>query len=316
MRVALTGGCGFIGSNLVDALVVQGHEVLVVDDLSTGIRGNIPPETEFLEMDVLDRGLTDVFLGFGTEAVVHLAAQTDVGRSIADPMLDRRLNVDGTRAVARASAAAGARRVLSASSAAVYGEPAEIPLMETSRKSPENPYGSSKLEAETVLAEELDPAGVDFASLRFSNVYGPRQDWRGEGGVVAIFVARALRGEAPTIFGSGEQTRDFIYVGDVAHALLSALATEGQLAAPGSDGSAFNVSTGSETSVSRIAAEIIQATGFQGTPAHEPSRPGDVERSVLSPAKAEEAFGWRAETPLYTGIEATVRWFRDAIPEA
>ena len=199
------------------------------------------------------------------------------------------------------------------SSIAPYG-PSEELKTESSLPVPQTPYGASKLEAESVLAGELGPTEVDFASLRFANVYGPRQDWRGEGGVVAIFVGRALSGKEPTILGSGEQTRDFIYVGDVVDAVLAALEAGRALAEPGPDGPAYNISTASETPIGEVAAEVIRATGFDGVPGRGPERPGDVERSALSPAKARETLGWSAGTSLQSGIDATVRWFRSEGP--
>lgn len=309
MRVIVTGGAGFIGTNLVYALVAMGQDVLVVDDLSSGKPENIHPASDFRTMDILSPELSPAFLEFEPDAVVHLAAQSDVQRSIADPEADRRINVDGTRAVARATLDSGARRLLSASSAAVYGEPAELPLLEGSQKRPSNPYGESKLAAERLLIEELSGSGTDFASLRFSNVYGPRQDALGEGGVVAIFAAKTLAGATPSIFGTGSQTRDFIFVGDVVGAILELLGTTETLERPGVDGSAYNVSTGHETSVDMLALQVAEATGFASPFQRQPARPGDIERSVLDPTKVHEACGWAASTPMPRGIAQTVAWF-------
>lgn len=308
MRILVTGGAGFIGSNLVHALV-GAHEVGVIDDMSTGSAENIHPASWFRTLDILDPSLGSVVAEFGPEAVVHLAAQASVGESIKDPGRDRAVNVEGTRAVARAAAEAGAKRLVSASSAAVYGEPAELPLTETSPKAPANPYGASKLEAESVLAAELAGTGTDHASFRFSNVFGPRQDWRGEGGVVAIFAAAMSRGEAPTVFGDGKQTRDFIYVGDVVAACLDALLAGSPLAAEGPDGPAYNISTGRETSVDMLVAHLRSATGYRGPVHSAAAREGDVARSALDPAKALAAFGWEARSPLDATLAATARWF-------
>ena len=226
MRVLVTGGAGFIGSNLVHALVSGGHQVGIIDDLSTGKSANVHPHAWFRALDILDDSFGELVAEFAPDAVVHLAAQASVSVSLEDPDRDWAVNAEGTRLVARAAREAGAKRMISASSAAVYGEPAEadLPLSETAPKAPVNPYGKSKLAAESLLAQELEGSDVDYASFRFSNVYGPRQDGAGEGGVVAIFCTRMREGAAPVVYGTGAQTRDFIYVGDVVGAIISALA--------------------------------------------------------------------------------------------
>jgi UDP-glucose 4-epimerase len=308
MRVLVTGGAGFIGSNLVHALVGS-HEVGVIDDLSTGHVENFHPAAWNRTMDILDDLLPEAFAEFAPDAVVHLAAQSSVPRSIQDPVRDWAVNVDGTSRVAAAAAAAGAKRVISASSAAVYGEPAEVPLAESSPTAPLNPYGSSKLAAETALAEQLAGRDVDFASFRFSNVYGPRQDAQGEGGVVATFCSELAAGRAPVIHGSGEQTRDFIYVADVVSAIISALEFEGSLAEDGPGGSAYNVSTGEEVSVTALATALRPVAGFYAPFGTARERAGDVMRSSLDPSKAREVFGWESVVTLDVGLGPTYRWF-------
>jgi UDP-glucose 4-epimerase len=307
MRVLVTGGAGFIGSSLVHALIGGGSQVGVIDDFSTGSMANVHPAVWLRRMDILDPGLSDAVAEFAPEAVVHLAAQTDVSRSFADPERDRAVNVSGTAAVACAAAGAGARRVLSASSAAVYGVPESLPLREDAPKRPANPYGVSKLAAESALAEALSGTGVDFASMRFSNVYGPRQDWRGEGGVVAIFAARLAAGERPVIYGDGRQTRDFIYVGDVVAFIAEALESAAPLAGPMPDGPAYNVSTGNAVSVLQVAAYLSAASGVLKQPEPRPARQGDIADSALDPAKAA-ALGWHAAQPIDSGLAFTWRW--------
>jgi len=309
MRVVVTGGAGFIGGNLVHALLGGGWEITVIDDLSTGSMDNVHPATGFRRLDVCDPRVTEAIVAAAPDVVVHLAAQVSVAASIEDPEFDRRVNVEGTRMVAEAAVAAGARRVLFASSAAVYGEPQELPLTETSPVAPAVPYGASKLAAESVLAEVCRPAGVDFAVLRFANVYGPRQRAEGEGGVVAEFASRMTAGITPVIFGSGTQTRDFIYVADIVNAIASAAQHEGVLDGPGPAGPAYNVSTGVATSVNMLAEGLRVALRFPGAVEHAEARDGDVEASVLSPAKALSTFGWSAAVDLRDGLEATGAWF-------
>lgn len=308
MRVVVTGGAGFIGSHLLAALVSAGHEVLVVDDLSKGSAEHVPARARLEVRDILAPGLEAVLSAFGPDRVVHLAAQTSVQVSVEDPEHDWRVNVEGTRAVAAAAVAAGARRVLLASSAAVYGEPVEVPLKETSRMEPSNPYGRSKLAAEGVLAETLSETGVDHASLRLANVYGPGQDAAGEGGVVAIFCDRASRGDVLRVYGDGSQTRDFVFVTDVASALLGALEKDSYLSADAP--LALNISTGIETPVLQVASLVAEAAGVEIGVRHEPARPCDVARSALDASRAEATLGWRATTPLADGIGETVSWFK------
>jgi UDP-glucose 4-epimerase len=311
MRVLVTGGAGFIGSNLVDALVSGGHEVGVVDDLSTGKHENLNPGVWVRELDILDPAFGALVAEFGPNAVVHLAAQASVPESLRDPQRDWAVNAEGTRIVAKAAREAGARRMISASSAAVYGEPAEadLPLAETAAKAPVNPYGSSKLAAEGLLAEELSGTDVDWASFRFANVYGPRQDGLGEGGVVAIFCQRMHDGQAPVVYGDGTQTRDFIFVGDVVGAILSAIEAEGSLARGIGDVAAYNISTGHEASVDELLAALQAASGALGEARHEAAREGDVMRSSLDPRKAADVFGWSAQHSLASGAELTWRWY-------
>lgn len=312
MRILVTGGAGFIGSNLVYALLSAGNEVGVIDDLSSGSMANLHPAAWFRTIDITSPALAPAVAEFAPEVVVHLAAQSSVSASVADPAHDRAVNEGGTRAVARSAAAAGARRVLSASSAAVYGSPASVPIGEADAKAPENPYGVSKLAAETALADELRPSGVDFACLRFSNVYGPRQNPHGEGGVVAIFSGAIAEGIAPVINGDGSQTRDFIYVGDVVSAIMLAAEHVGELALPGQDGPAYNISTGKETSVNTLVQAIRGAAGYFGAVEHAEHVTPGVARSALDPTKAGTVFDFKPRVDLEAGLSRTVGWFLQA----
>lgn len=313
MRVLVTGGAGFIGSNLVYSLVSDGHVVGVIDDLSTGKAENLHPDAWFRVLDILDARLAEAVAEFEPDAVVHLAAQASVGVSVRDPERDWAVNAEGTRVVARAALAAGVTRMISASSAAVYGEPDEslLPLLETAPKAPANPYGRSKLAAERLLAESLLGSCVDFASFRFANVYGPRQDAAGEGGVVALFCAAMSEGVPPVVYGIGTQTRDFIFVGDVVGAIAAALGTDGRLGPEAGDAAAYNVSTGAETSVNDLLGALKATSAYDGPVDSQPPREGDVDRSSLSPEKAGRVFGWSATERLDHGLATTWRWFAE-----
>jgi UDP-glucose 4-epimerase len=311
VRILITGGAGFIGTNLAYALIAGGSEVGIVDDLSTGKPENLHPHAWTRTVDILDPAFPELVAEFAPDAVVHLAAQASVPESLRDPERDWAVNAEGTRIVAETAVAAGAVRVISASSAAVYGEPAEadLPLAETAPKAPASPYGRSKLAAEGLLAEALLGTNIDFASFRFSNVYGPRQDAAGEGGVVALFGAAMAAGRKPRIYGTGEQTRDFIYVGDVVGALVSAIFADENLALESGDEPVYNISTGRETSVNDLLRAMRAASGYEGDVESAPAREADVMRSSLDPRKAGRTFGWQAHQTLELGVEMTWRWF-------
>ncbi|MEA2295798.1 MAG: UDP-glucose 4-epimerase [Solirubrobacteraceae bacterium] len=302
MRSLVTGGAGFIGSNLVDALLARGDDVTVLDDLSTGRRENVSDGADLQQASITDReGLARVVGAAGPEVVFHLGAQIDVRRSVADPAFDVAVNVVGTLNVLEAARDAGVRHVVFASTGgAIYGDADEVPTPETHEARPAAPYGMSKLSAEGYirLYEELE--GLRATSLRFANVYGPRQDPLGEGGVIAIYCGLAVNGGEAVVFGDGRQTRDFTYVGDVVDALM--LAAEGAPAGP------FNVGTGIETPVIELAERL-------GLPTRrEPARPGEVFRSCLDPRRAARELGWTAKTDLATGLERTLDWARAQAP--
>ena len=292
MRVVVTGGAGFIGSNLVDALVARGDEVTVVDNLATGKRENVNEAARFLEQDI--RGLDDL----DADVVFHLAAQADVNTSVQRPAYDAEVNVVGTVRVLEAARAAGAKVVFSSTGGAIYGD-VERPAPEETPRRPVSPYGIAKLAAEEYLGGWNRIHGTRHVVLRFANVYGPRQDSGLEGGVVAIFLERLAAGESTAIFGDGEQTRDFVYVGDVVDALL---------AAAGRDGGVFNVGTGEETSVNRLHELCRLVAGVDEPPLYEEARLGDARHSVLDVSLAERELGGRPRVSLEAGLGHTWEW--------
>ena len=309
MRSLVTGGAGFIGSHLVDALIARGDEVLVLDDLSTGKRENLAAATDqgaqLRELDITDAGAVFETIGsFSPQRVFHLAAQIDVRKSMADPGFDVRLNVLGTVNVLEAASRAGAARVIFTSSGGtVYGEGEgredELPFSEDAPNRPDSVYGQSKLAAEGYVQYYLRNHGLPAATLRLANVYGPRQDPATEAGVVAIFSEKARDGSRPDVFGTGEQTRDYVYVGDVVAAILAADSAD----TPGP----YNVGTGVETSVLDLVELIAAATGRNDfEPEFEPAREGEVERNVLDTERAARELGWRAERTISTGLEETL----------
>jgi UDP-glucose 4-epimerase len=301
LRALVTGGAGFIGSHLVDRLVSDGHAVCVLDDLSTGSASNVPSGARFQRIDICDwPSLRDVVASFKPDAVFHAAAQTDVGRSIREPDFDARVNVLGGLNVLRAAHAAGARRVVYASSAAVYGTPERLPVPETHPTRPLSDYGSSKLAFEHYLYAYQARGLIEYAALRFANVYGPRQRSDGEGGVVAIFSDRMLASKPVTIFGDGSKTRDYIYVGDVVDAVVRA--------ASGPAGVIANLGWGREVSDLELFREIAAATGYTQEPTYAADRPGDIAHSCLDAALARQTWGWKPTVALRDGVRRVVEW--------
>lgn len=312
MRAVVTGGAGFIGSNLVDALIARGDEVTACDSLVAGRRENLAGALaaggRLETIDVCDgAGLGRVFDELKPEVVFHLAAQVDVRRSVEDPAADARTNIEGTINALQAARTSGARRlVLASTGGAIYGDADTIPTPESAPERPLAPYGQAKLAAEGYCRMWSELCGLTTAALRLANVYGPRQDPAGEGGVVAIFCGRLRAGMPLLIYGDGSQTRDFVYVGDVVDAMLRAGDANGQRdqrnpAPP------LNIGAGRETSVLQLAAACREVAGAPELPPplHVRARPGEVHRSCLDAGAAHAGLGWTASTPLWDGLAAT-----------
>jgi UDP-glucose 4-epimerase len=296
VRAVVTGGAGFIGSNLADALLERDDEVIVVDNLATGRREFVPDGAEFREQDV--RGELDFA---GVDVVFHLAAQADVQTSMQRPSYDADVNVVGSVRVLQAATDAGAQMLFASTGGAIYGECPE-PAREDGDLQPLSPYGIAKLCVEQYLAGWNRIHGLSHVALRFANVYGPRQDSSLEGGVVSIFLERMATGQPTTIYGDGRQSRDFVFVGDVVTALLAAI---------GRGGGPYNVGTGQETTIAELHGACAAVAGVDSEPRIEPARLGDVQRSVLNVDRIERELGWRAQTSLEDGLRRTWDWLRD-----
>jgi UDP-glucose 4-epimerase len=301
VRAIVTGGAGFIGSHLVDALVARGDDVLVLDDLSSGRRERVPEPARLEVVDIREAGpVAGAFAAANAEVCFHLAAQADVRVSVERPEFDAEVNVIGTVNVLQAAHWHGTRVVLASTGGAIYGE-CDGPAPETAPRRPVAPYGASKLSAEEYLATFTRLYGSAHVALRYANVYGPRQDPHGEAGVVAIFLGRLARGEPPRVYGDGRQTRDYIYVADAVAAAL---------AAGGHAGGVFNIGTGQETSVLELVEACERVTGVKTEPEFAQPRPGELQRSVLDPTLAERELGFRAKTSLEDGLAATWEFIR------
>jgi UDP-glucose 4-epimerase len=301
--VLITGGAGFIGSQIADAHVRRGDDVIVIDSLASGRREFVPGGVRFYRIDVRDPALREIFARDRPQLVNHHAAQASVSVSVRDPILDADVNVLGTLRLAALAAEFGVEHLIFASTGgALYGDPARLPADESTPILPLSPYGCAKAVAESYLALYQRLGGARVCALRYANVYGPRQDPFGEAGVVAIFSRTLLDGQPATIHGDGEQTRDFVFVDDVVRAnlLVADRRVEG----------AFNIGTGRATSVNTIYGILARLTATSAGPGHGPPRPGDVRHITLAAEAARAAFGWTASTTLEAGLAATVEWFR------
>jgi len=308
MHCLITGGAGFIGSHVADAFVEQGHTVHVLDDLSSGRRANVPEEASLHVCDIRSTEAAELIREESFEVIVHHAAQMDVRASVEDPGFDAEVNIGGFLNLIEAGRKHGLQKVILASTGgAIYGEPEYVPQDTEHPLRPVSPYGVAKLSAEKYLYFYRQQYGIDAVSLRYANVYGPRQNPHGEAGVVAIFAREMLTGGDPVINGSGEQTRDYVYVDDVVRANLAALKYEGS--------GVFNVGTARETSVNELFRMIRQKVGTDIEEKHGPAKPGEQQRSVLGYDRTENELGWTPEVRIREGLGHTVQWFREQYEE-
>ena len=304
MKIVVTGGAGFIGSNIVDAYLEEGHEVHILDDFSTGQKSNLNGKAELHEVDITDPRAARVIERIKPDAMSHHAAQMDVRHSVADPTFDARVNIIGFITLLEAAKNAGVKKVIFASSGgAVYGEQDVFPAPEDHVTRPASPYGVSKRAGELYLSYYNQTFGLPYIALRYANVYGPRQSAKGEAGVVAIFLTLLLAGKTPVINGDGGQTRDYVYVGDVVAANVNALSS--------SFVGAVNIGTGLETDVNSLFQHLRRAVGSEIQAVHGPAKTGEQRRSSLDARRATEVLGWRARMELADGLQRTAEYYRE-----
>lgn len=309
MRIVITGGAGFIGSHIADRYVAEGHDVLVVDSLwehGGGRRANVPERASLVHMDIRDENIARIFQEFRPEIVSHHAAQHSVAISSRDPKFDADVNVMGLINVLDAALKVGTQKVIFASSGATFGTPDAFPITEATPQRPTSPYGITKMVAEHYLRFYKEEKGLDFTALRYGNVYGPRQDPNGEAGVVSIFIGKFLKREGVRIDWDGEQTRDYVFVKDVANANLLALEK--------GSGGCYVIGTNKKTSVNEIYKALVEISGFEAPVTHGPRRPGDARDAQFDSALATSELGWVPSTKLIDGMRETYDYFKALVP--
>lgn len=304
MKILITGGAGFIGSNVADAYIEAGHQVAVLDNLTTGKKENLNPKAVFYQVDVRDTRVAEVLAEFGPDVVNHHAAQIDVRKSLTDPVYNAQVNDIGTLNLLEAAVKCKIKKVIfSSTGGALYGEIAKKSgAAEYHPQEPISPYAITKRTVELYLYAYKVNFGLNYTVLRYGNVYGPRQDPLGEAGVIAIFCGKMLKGEVPTIYGDGNQLRDYVYVGDVARANLLALEK--------GDGNTYNVGTGKGTSVNQLFLVLKEVMRFEKDVVYAPARAGELFRSVLNCRKIKQEMGWKAAVSIRQGLKRTLKWYR------
>ncbi len=321
MKILVTGGAGFIGSHVADKYIAQGHEVIIIDDLSTGKFSNINKAAKFVKLDITDRAaVEELFRKEKFDLVNHHAAQIDVRKSVSSPDFDAQVNIIGTLNLLHSCVKHGGRAaapiIFASSGGVIYGEaiPSQkFPIPEDAPKRPLSPYGVAKLTAEYYLYCYKQMHGLNYIALRYGNVYGPRQDPKGEAGVIAIFLGQMKRGEPPTIFGTGEQLRDYVYIEDVVEANMRATEIVSTLALSQVhtiDDLAFNIATGKATSVNELFAKLEKIASYKGKPQYGPPRKGEIQRNALEITKAQKLLSWRPRYDLEAGLEKTAHCVR------
>ena len=306
-KILVTGGAGFIGSHLVDALIEKGHKVVVIDNLSTGKKENINKKAKFYKIDICSPKIGEIFKKEKPEICFHFAAQINVRKSVENPLFDAKVNILGSLNViqnfinSQKSKIKNLKFIFASTGGAIYGDAKKIPTPEDYPPNPISPYGIAKLTVENYLKFYKENFGLKFISLRFSNVYGPRQDPKGEAGVVAIFIEKLLKGEKPTIFGDGNQTRDFIFVEDAVSACLKAMEYKGQK-------EIFNIGTGIETSINELYKIISELLKTKIKPKYAPPKPGDLKRSCLDISLAKRELKWESKFSLKEGLQKTIKF--------
>lgn len=308
LTILVSGGAGFIGSNIVDAYLSQGHQVIVLDNLSTGKRENVPSKVKFYQLDLNDSGLDRIFTENKIDIINHHAAQMDVRKSVMDPMFDANVNIVGFLNLLERARKHNVKKIIfSSTGGAIYGEQYYFPADEEHKKQPLSPYGISKLATEKYLHYYKEIYGIDYIILRYANIYGPRQNPHGEAGVVAILIEKMLRKEQPFINGDGKQSRDFVFVGDVVDANLRALHFQGS--------EIINIGTGIETDINSIFKSLKKIIGSSCNELYHPAKPGEQIRSLISNQKAERLLNWKPTYSIEEGLKLTVEYFRKQISE-